>query len=138
MVVQNELMFHRGDPVGAPHERAVPGLRHRSLLGYDAEHDEWQVTTDGAVIRRYRPDEMRLLVHWSAEVYKDREELERSLDHSADLTHDAVFGTLYDDLRRRGVDVARPADPLHDQAFIRALIDTYAIAPVTDWATPAA
>ena len=34
--------------------------------------------------------------------------------------------------------VGSAADPLHDQAFIRALIDTYAIAPVTDWATPAA
>src|SRR3954466_8615155 len=75
VVVQNELMFHRGDPVGAPGERDIPGLKNRSLLGYDGSADEWVITTDGDVIRRYQPGEMRLLVHWSAEVYKDRAEL---------------------------------------------------------------
>ncbi len=37
VVVQNEMMFHRGDPVGRPDERDIPGLKHRSLIGYDAE-----------------------------------------------------------------------------------------------------
>ena len=138
VVVQNELMFHRGDPVGRPEERDVPGLKHRSLIGYDAGADEWAVTTDGEVIRRYRPEEMRLLVHWSAQVYSDMDEVKRSMDHSDDLTHDVVFERLLADMRSKGVDVAEPSDPLHDTAFIRALISTYTIAPTTDWATPSA
>jgi hypothetical protein len=137
VVVQNEAMFHRGDPVGRPDERDIDGLKHRSLLGYDADHDDWVITTDGEAIRRYRPDEMRLLVHWSAEVYSDMEELEKSMDHSDDLTHDVVFDRLLVDMRARGVDVAEPSDPLHDTEFVRALISTYTIAPTTDWLTAA-
>jgi hypothetical protein len=133
VVVQNEAMFHRGDPVGRPDERAIEGLRHRSLLEYDGEDDNWSITTDGHVIRRYHPDEMRLLVHWSAEVYADADELEKNMDHSADLTHDVVFDRLLADLRARGIDVAEPSDPLHDTELIRALIGAYTIAPTTDW-----
>ena len=135
VVVQNEAMFHRGDPVGRPDERDVPGLKHRSRLGYDAAHDDWAITTDGEVIRRYQPEEMRLLVHCSAEVYTDMDEVEKNMDHSADLTHDVVFDTLLADMREKGVAVAEPSDPLHDAEFIRALIATYTIAPTTDWLT---
>ena len=41
VVVQNEMMFHRGDPVGRPDERAIDGLKHRSMFGYDADDDAW-------------------------------------------------------------------------------------------------
>ena len=136
VVVQNELMFHRGDPVGRPDERQIPGLKHRSMLGYDPERDDWAVTTDSEPIRRYRPDEMRLLVHWNAEVYMDLDEVKKNLDHSDDLTHDIVFERLLADLRAKGVSVEDPSDPLHDPTFIRALIDTYTIAPTTDWVRP--
>lgn len=138
VVVQNELMFHRGDPVGRPDERDIVGLKHRSVMGYDSDADDWTITTDGDVIRRYRPDEMRLLVHWSAEVYEDVDELQKNMDHSDDLTHDIAFERLLADMRKRGVDVAEPSDPLHDPEFIRALIATYSIAPTTDWAKAAA
>ncbi len=136
VVVQNELMFHRGDPVGTPGERDVPGLAHRSLLGYDPGDDTWKITTDGTPIRTYRPGEMRLLVHWSSQVYSDLNELKVSMDHTDDLTHDMVFERLLADMRDKGVRVAEPSDPLHDNDFIRALIATYTIAPTTDWATP--
>jgi hypothetical protein len=138
VLVQNESMFHRGDPVGRPDERDVPGLKHRSQIGYDAARDDWAITTDGEVIRRYRPEEMRLLVHWSAEVYADMDEVEKNMDHSDDLTHEVVFDRLLADMRAKGVDVAEPSDPLHDTDFIRALIATYTIAPTTDWLTPSA
>ena len=138
VVVQNEMMFHRGDPVGRPDERDIPGLKNRSLLAYDARTDDWAVTTDGEVIRRYRPDEMRLLVHWSAEVYMDQAEVETNLDRSQDLTFDVVFDRLLADLRHRGVSLAEPSDPLHDRDFIRALAATYSIAPTTDWPEEAA
>jgi hypothetical protein len=138
VVVQNEAMFHRGDPVGRPDEREVPGLKHRSLLEFDGARDDWVVTTDGEAIRRYQPHEMRLLVHWSAEVYTDMDEVEKNMEHSADLTHDVVFDRLLADMRAKGVAVAEPSDPLHDSEFIRALIATYTIAPATDWLTPSA
>lgn len=133
VVVQNELMFHRGDPVGRPDQRDVPGLAHRSLIGYDPDADDWAITTDGEVVRRYQPHEMRLLVHWSAELYADRAEAEKAADHSDDLTVEIVCDRLLADLRSRGVAVAEPSDPLHDAEFIRALIATYTIAPTTDW-----
>jgi hypothetical protein len=133
VVVQNEMMFHRGDPTGLPAARDLPGLKNRSLLGYDGSADDWVITTDGEVIRRYQPDEMRLLVHWSAEVFMDRAELELNLDHSQDLTFDIVFDRLLADLRSRGIAAAEPSDPLHDSAFIRTLTDVYSIAPTTDW-----
>jgi hypothetical protein len=130
VVVQNEI--------GPPEERDTPGLKHRSLMGYDAAEDDWTITTDGEVIRRYRPEDMRLLVHWNAEVYNDMAEVKKSMDHSDDLNHDVVFERLLADLRAHGVKIAEPSDPMHDQAFIRALIDTYTVKPTTDWAQPAA
>jgi hypothetical protein len=81
---------------------------------------------------------MRLLVHWSAEVYSDMDEVKKNLDHSDDLTHDEVFHRLLADMWSKGVEVAEPSDPLHDQAFIRALTATYSVAPTTDFAGTAA
>jgi hypothetical protein len=76
---------------------------------------------------------MRLLVHWSAEVYADLDEVRRVMDHTDDLTLDEVIGRLLDDMREKGTTVAEPTDPLHDDDFVRALIATYSIAPTTDW-----
>jgi hypothetical protein len=72
-------------------------------------------------------------VHWNAEVYADMAEVEKNMDHSDDLTFDVVFDRLMADMRARGVQFTEPTDPLHDPDFVRALIGTYTIAPVTDW-----
>ena len=133
VLVQNELMFHRGDPVGRPDERAISGLAHRSKLGYRREHDDWAITTDGEVIRTYEPRNIRFLVHWNAEVYMDLREAKLVMDHTDDLTHQRVVDTFLADLRSRGVEVAEPSDPFHDEDFIRTLTATYAIAPEKDW-----
>ena len=138
VVVQNEMMFHRGDPVGRPDERAVEGLRNHSLFGYLPDEDVWAVTTDGAENRRYSPDEIRLLVHWNAEVYADMAEVEKVMDHSDDLTHDIVVDRFLADMAARGTKVAAPSDPFHDVDFIQALTATYSIAPTIDWITDAA
>jgi hypothetical protein len=132
VVVQNELMFHRGDPVGRPEERRIDGLRHRSMFEYRSGGD-WVITTDGKVVRRYSPEQIRLLVHWSAEVYRDLEDVKRVMDHTDDLTHDRVFDTLIADLRAKGVTVDEPSDPFHDDDFIHTLLNTYRIAPTIDW-----
>jgi hypothetical protein len=133
LVVQNELMFHRGDPVGRPDERDIPGLAHRSMFEYRPDEDDWVITTDGAVIRRYAPEQIRFLVHWNAEVYTDLDECRRVMDHTDDLTHDRVIDTLIADLRSKGIAVTEPSDPLHDDDFIHTLLSTYTIAPNTDW-----
>jgi hypothetical protein len=133
VVVQNELMFHRGDPVGRPDERAIEGLKHRSCFEYRSNDDEWVITTDDQVIRRYHPAQIRLLVHWNAEVYRDMDEVKKVMDHTDDLTHERVFDTLIADLRARGIAVDEPSDPLHDDAFIHTLLSAYTIAPTTDW-----
>ncbi len=133
VVVQNELMFHRGDPVGRPDERAVPGLANRSRIGYRASTDDWAVSTDGEVMRTYEPGNVRFLVHWNAEVYADLDEAKLVMDHTDDLTHDRVVATLLADMRAKGVKVAEPSDPFHDDDFIHALISTYTIAPTQDW-----
>ena len=36
-------------------------------------------------------------------------------------------------MRAKGKTVAEPSDPLHDTEFIRALVETYTIAPTTEW-----
>lgn len=135
VVVQNEMMFHRGDPVGRPDERTIVGLAHRSKLGYRAEHDDWAITTDGEVVHTYQPRNTRFLVHWNAELYADRHEAKLVMDHTDDLTHDRVVSTLLADMRAKGVQVAEPSDPFHDDDFIRALTSTYTIAPQKDWIT---
>ena len=134
VLVQNEMMFHRGDPVGRPDERDVPGLAHRSKFGWQAESDDWAVTTDGEVVRTYAPDNVRFLVHWSSEVYMDMTEAKLVMDHTDDLTTDRILDTFSKDLTARGVAHEIPAtDPFHDTDFIRTLLSTYTIAPTTDW-----
>ena len=76
---------------------------------------------------------MRLLVHWNAELYADLDECRKVMDHTDDLTHDQVVDTLLADLRAKGRKVAAPSDPFHDVDFIHALMETYTIAPTTDW-----
>ena len=117
---------------GRPPESAIAGLKHRSLFEYGP------TTTTGrsrptASDPPLRPDEIRLLVHWNAEVYADMDEVKKVMDHTDDLTHDRVIATLLADMRGEGRAVAEPSDPFHDDDFIQALISTYTIAPTTDW-----
>ena len=77
------------------------------------------------MIRRYRPEQIRFLVHWNAEVYADMDEVKKVMDHTDDLTHEQVVDTLLADMRSRGVKVAEPSDPFHDVDFIQALMHTY-------------
>ena len=135
VLVQNEMMFHRGDPVGRPDERSIPGLAHRSLLRYRGDSDDWAITTDDDVVRTYEPNNIRFLVHWNAEVYADKDEAKLVMDHSDDVTVDRIVETFLADLKARGVacDAPSATDPFHDQDFIRTLTATYTIAPTKDW-----
>ncbi|MHB1138010.1 MAG: hypothetical protein ACYC2O_03580 [Microthrixaceae bacterium] len=133
VVVQNELMFHRGDPVGAFDAPAVEGLKHRSMMGWNRSAETWDVATDDEVVASFPSSDLRFLVHWNAELYADMDELRKVMDHTDDLSIDEAVGKLLADMRSKGRKVPEPSDPFHDVDFIRALVETYTIAPATEW-----
>src|SRR3954447_14882049 len=123
VVVQNEMMFHRGDPVGAYDSPTIPNLKHRSMMGFDADVDRWYVSTDDEKVFWYEPNQIRFLVHWNAEVYSDMDECKRVMDHKDELTVEGAVGMLVADMRSRGRTLADPTGPLHDTEFVRALME---------------
>jgi hypothetical protein len=126
VLVQNEMMYHRVEPCGPVERRHPEGLAFNSLFGADPSvPDGWQITTDNKVIQRVPSEEVRFLVHWSADVYEDYAELKQNMDHTDDLTHDQVFDTFIKDLRSRGLKFDVPSDPLNDVDFINLLSGTY-------------
>lgn len=126
VVVQNEMMYHRGEANGPLDQRLPKGLAFESLFGADPETDDgWQITTGSNVIQKVPAQEMRFLVHWGAEIYSDYAELKMVMEHSDDLTHEQVFDIFIKDMRQRGHDFAVPTDPLHDREFIKLLTAVY-------------
>jgi hypothetical protein len=102
-------------------------------MGYDAETDVWHISTDDRPVHTYEPRDLRLLVHWNAEVYADMDEVKKVMDHTDDLTIEQAIDRLIADMRSKGTKIAQPSDPLHDDDFVRALTTTYTIAPTTEW-----
>jgi hypothetical protein len=131
VVVQNTAMYHRGEACGPPERRAnPPGLGFDSTFSADpAGPDRWQVRSGDAVIARYTSDELRLLVHWDAELYADLADMQKHLDHVDDLCAERVFETLVADLRAKGVSFELPSDPMREPGFIALLARTYDVAP---------
>lgn len=126
VIVQNEMMYHRGEANGPAERQRPPGLTLDSLFGVDpGNRDQWLVTTGPRVVARCATNELRFLVHWSAEVFVDMSELKKNMDGTDDLTHDRVFETLIKDVRSRGIAIETPTDPLHDPIFIRTLHAAY-------------
>ena len=103
--------------------------------------------TGDRVIARHHTNELRFLVHWTAEVFEDYDELKKNMEGTHNLTHEQAIDTLIKDVRSRGIRIETPSDPLHDPQFIRALNSAYDIgapasypegAPVTPIYTQAA
>ncbi|BBZ36385.1 hypothetical protein [Mycolicibacterium confluentis] len=126
VVVQNEMMVHRGEANG-PLEQQVPaGLSFDTVFAGDpASRDHWVLRNGDDVIARHHTDELRFLVHWSAEVFSDYDELKKNMDHSDDLTIDKAIDVMVDDLAKKGIKLDIPSAPLHDPAFIGALNAAY-------------
>jgi hypothetical protein len=131
VVTQNTAMYHRGESNGPAGRRDNPrGLCFDSTFAADpGDPDRWQIRSGDAVIARYASDELRLLVHWDAELYSDLADLRRHVDHLDDLTPDRVFETFVADLKAKGVSFEVPSDPLRDPAFIGLLARTYDVGP---------
>jgi hypothetical protein len=144
VVVQNTNMYHRGEASGPLDQRANPnGLTFDSTFCADPSNaDRWQIRTGEEVIAGYSTEELRLLVHWDAELYTDLDDLKLHVDGLDDLSPDRVFETLIADLRGRGVPFDPPSNPMRDPTFIALLAATYDVppgeypaeAPVDGWA----
>ncbi|MCP3735876.1 hypothetical protein M9979_13450 [Sphingomonas sp. RP10(2022)] len=126
VLVQNEMMVHRGEACGPVERQRPDGLGFDSVFtGAEGDRDGWVVKTGDREIERYHTDDLRFLVHWSAEVFQDFAELKKNMDQSDDLTVDRVFDTLIADVRAKGIQIETPTDPLRDPVFIKALNDAY-------------
>ena len=126
VLVENERMFHRAEANGPEDQRKPAGLAFNSLFQADPQvADGWQITTDGQVIQQIPAEEMRLMVHWSADVFMDYAKLKAFMEHTDDLSLDQVFDTFIKDLRARGHVFEVPADPMRDKAFVRLLTSVY-------------
>ena len=131
VVVQNEMMMHRGEANGPLELQRPVGLSFDTrFTGDPADKDSWRLVNGEREIARYRTEDLRFLVHWSAEVFEDFAELKQNMEGTDNLTYDRVFETLLKDMRARGIEVETPADPMRDPKFIRSLIAAY------DFGTP--
>jgi hypothetical protein len=126
VVVQNEMMFHRGEANGPLELQRPQGLDFTTTFSGDpTDNNHWLLKTGDKVIARHHTDELRFLVHWSAEVFEDFGELKKNMDGTDDLTHERAIGMLLDDARSKGFKIETPTDPLHDPVFIRAINAVY-------------
>jgi hypothetical protein len=120
-VVENEVMYHGANACGREEMRRPEGLAINSTFSADPQSDGWQIITDGKVIQQVPADEMRLLLHWGADIYMNLDEMTVALDHTDDLTHERIFDIFISELRARGVSFTMPSDPLQDPEFIQLL-----------------
>ena len=126
LVAETERMYHRGEANGPLDQRQPKGLTINSRFGADPDiADGWQITTDGEVIQKIPGHELRMMVHWRADIYMDLDELKKVVDHTDDLNHEQAIDTLIKDLRARGRVVKTPTDPLHDREFMHVLTEVY-------------
>jgi hypothetical protein len=123
VVGDNDRMLHRVEAVGPEGTRFMKGLTLDTQLEWTG--DAWAVT-DGGRTRLELPFEaVRVSVSWKAQVLRTPEEARLVDDHADDLTLERVVATFRAELARRGREIAEPADPLTDDAFIAALNDTW-------------
>jgi hypothetical protein len=131
VVVQNEMMYHRGEPSGPRHLRDIPaGFTFDSTVAADPDSvDGWELRSGERVLRKVSHHDMRYLFHWSGEVFMDRADMKRRFDHLDDLQPEKVFDIFVADLRAREIPFEMPTDPMTDRKFISLLSRTYDVAP---------
>jgi len=124
IVADNESTFHGVSPLGAPGSTMAEGVdSHSRLVRGDGG---WDILDGGgATIGHIADDEARITVSWKADVFLDAEEA-RKVDEGIDtLDLDRIVDIFMADLSARGIDVTRPADAIHDEAFVALIAATY-------------
>ena len=128
VVGDNDAMFHRVEAIGGTDDDMVRGLTLDSQLVF-AGDGTWTVVDAERELARYPFTQVRISVSWKAQVFRDAEEMRILDEHCDDLTVERVLETFLTDLAARDVEVTRPADPLHDPAFVKSLTKAYHQAP---------
>ncbi|WP_233364572.1 hypothetical protein [Rhodococcus globerulus] len=132
LVTDNQHMFHRGESSGPLHRRNnLSGATMETVI--EAESGGWAVKDADKTLDVYTEDEIRVLFHYDAHVFRDMDELRVYFDHKDDLKIDQVLEMLIADVRSRGVKIDDPSDPMNDPEFISALSNPYALQPSTKW-----
>lgn len=130
ILTDNQRMFHRGESSGDPALRTKPeGLGLDSSI--EATDAGWAIKNGDDVLAEYEDRQVRILFHYSANVFHDREEMFKVKDHVDDMTQERAVDMLVDEARRRGTALEVPSDWVSNSEFIAALSDVYAMAPTT-------
>ncbi|HPG28191.1 MAG TPA: hypothetical protein PLW10_21340, partial [Myxococcota bacterium] len=128
VVVENEMMFHHGQACGPVAMRQHRGLDIKSTIEPDPDAEGgWRIVTGDVVNQRIPEQEVRFLVHWGARVFMDFDELKVTLDHKDDISPERAVEILIDDMRKRGIEVPTPTDPMNDPALVRLVARVYDI-----------
>jgi hypothetical protein len=124
VVGDNDFMFHRVDAIGA-NAKMVEASLDAELRPASSGSNEWIIEDRGRIVTRYDAAAIRVSVSWKAEVYSDERAYRQRAEHLDDLAFETVIDRFLEDLSDRGIEVPRPADPLHDPDFITALSEVY-------------
>jgi hypothetical protein len=117
---------HRGEANGPLDQQIPANLAFDTVFSGDpGDRDLWLLKNGDDVIARHHTNELRFLVHWSAEVFSDFDELKKNMEGSDDLTIERAIDMMVDDVNARGIKLDVPSEPLHDPAFIGALNAAY-------------
>ena len=128
VVGDNEIMFHRVAKIGESKSPIIQGASLDVELVADSEGSEWAAIEKGRELARYTDRDVRVSVSWKAEVFADGEAARVRADRSDDLRLDDVVDALLSDLAEKGHrGLAKPADPVRDESFIRILNETYPV-----------
>jgi len=124
VLADNEATFHAVSPLGGKGATMPEGLTRESRLvrgesGWDVKDDK------GAVLAHFSDAEVRFTVSWKADVFANAEEAALHDSGTNPLTLDTIVSLFDEDLKRRGIAMAKPTDPLNDQAWISTLAKTY-------------
>jgi hypothetical protein len=125
VVGDNEFMFHRVAPIGAPDPPDIQGATLDVELRPAADGSDWCAVDGGVELLRYAERDIRVSISWKAEVFADEEAARVRAEHLDDLRLDRVVDDFARDLAKRGHDLTHPEDPLHDEHFTRVLSEAY-------------
>lgn len=127
-LTDNSRMYHRRESNGPVERRDCPELEMTSLL-HSLPDGSWSVRNGDKEIARFDEADMRMLVHYTALLFDDIDDVRRYQNHTDDIDAERAIGMLVSDMRAKGATVETPGDPMADPAFIGQLTEFYAMAP---------